>query len=594
MKIVALSVALLLTVVTSATAERARTPADATVFIRVSVKLQAEIIDGPGLHRRIDKELYRMSGSGFVISAYGHVLTNAHVIMPPALKDVAVVDPGVTLTGTVSVAGIAVCFPRESAAWNEVIAQPDSDQKCLDASVVAEDHALDLATLSVSASNLPYLGLGDSDMVVGGQAEEVFGFPLGAQLEIGKGTGNSDVVPSVTRTGGTVSALRMGCGTAATSGTCATAADSNSQRRFLQVSNAINPGNSGGPVVDRHGFVIGVVQSKIIDKDGAVEGLGFAIPINVVKDFLEERGLDTALPVRRMRLGPVQTLDVKRLRMALPDGFTDVAAFASRVEAESLPSSVSLRIDRVLSPWTVQRLDDELTGTPVFERASWGTHEGQASSRTGRMALRTGLAAGELANAAGVDAWMLYGLVDLGPEKLVARYVGPAEWLAFNESVFVNSIATLDGQRLAVPGAASIERLKWSPSTDAEGRSVLPIPVGWSVAADGPATCARLPRPSTAGSASPVDDFGLSLRAATWTERELTPAAAATLCGEAGSQPGASYTSQFEYLGARYVVEGVFVRSAPDRLVRMEVTAPDTRRAFGRALLAAWVKRIAP
>lgn len=300
------------------------------------------------------------------------------------------------------------------------------------------------------------------------------------------------------------------------------------------------------------------------------------------------------LPVRRVRLGPVQTLDVKRLRMALPDGFADVAAFASRVETEGLPSGVSLRIDRVLSPWPAQRLEDELIGTPVFERASWGTHEGQAPSRTRRMTLRTGLAAGELADAAGVDAWMLYGIVDLGPEKLVARYVGPAEALAFNESVFVNSIATLEGQRLPVPDAASIERLKWSPSTDAKGASVLPIPLGWSVAVEGPATCARLPRPSTAGSASSVDDFSVFMRAATWTERDFTPAAAAALCGEAGSQPGASYTSQFDYLGARYVVEGVFVRSAPDRLMRVEVTAPETRRAFARALLAAWVKRIAP
>lgn len=275
MKIAALSVALLLTFVASAAAERARTPADATVFIRVSIKLQAEINDGPGLHRRIDKELYRMSGSGVVISAYGHVLTNDHVITP-ALEDVTVVDSGVTLTGTLSVSGIAVCFPRESAAWDGVVAQPDADQtKCLDASVVAQDRALDLAVLSVSASNLSYLGLGDSDMVAGGQTEEVFGFPLGAQLEIGKDAGTSDVVPGITRTAGTVSALRMGCGTGATRGTCATATDRDSQRRFLQISNAINPGNSGGPVVDRHGFVIGVVQSKITDKNGAVEGLGF-------------------------------------------------------------------------------------------------------------------------------------------------------------------------------------------------------------------------------------------------------------------------------------------------------------------------------
>lgn len=535
-----------------------------------------------------------MSGSGFVISSYGHVLTNKHVITPE-LEEVVLVQSGAKLSGTLSVASIDVCFPRESAAWDDLVAQPDPNEtKCLDASVVARDDALDLAILSVSASNLPYLGFGDSDAVIAGQAEEAFGFPLGAMLEIGKDTASSDAVPGITRTEGSVSALRMGCGTAATSGTCVTAADRNSQRRYLQISNAINPGNSGGPVVDRHGFAIGVVQSKIVDKDRAVEGLGFAIPINVVKGFLEERGLDMALPVRRMRPGPLQILEPKRLRISLPDGLTDISPFASRVEIDARQTGVSLRIDRVLSPWTTQRLEEELIGSPAFEHGSWAAHESRAVSRTGLAPLRTGLASGELAAASGEDAWMLYGIVDVGQEKLVARYIGAAEWLAFNQSVLVDSLATLDGQRFPVPDVTSIERLRWSSSTDGEGRPALPIPMGWMVMADGPAACARLPRPSTVGSAVATDDFGVFLRAATWAEREIAPAAAAALCGQAGSQSGASYTSQVDYLGVRYVVDGVFVRSAPDRLLRMEVMAPAARGAFARALLDGWVKRIAP
>ena len=499
-------VLLLLTGAVPAAAERARTAADATVFIRVSVSLHAEVVGGPGLSRvDVEMELY---GSGFVISAYGHVLTNHHVVTPK-LEQFVFEQSGVKATGTLSVARIAVCFPREAAVWDDLVAQAGPDEtKCLDAFVVAQDETLDLAVLSVSASNLPYLGFGDSDAVVVGQAEDALGFPLGALLvEVGKA---ADVVPAITRTPGAISALRMGCGTGARRGPCVSAADRARERRFFQISNGVNAGNSGGPVVDRNGFAIGVVQTKIADVDGEpVEGIGFAIPINVVKEFLEDRGLDSALPVRRLRPGPLHVLDPKRLRLSLPDGLTDVAPLATHVETDPQQAGLSLRIDRVLSPWTTQRLEEELLGTSVFERGSWAAHESRVASRTGRAPLLAGRATGELTDAAGEDAWMLYGILDLGAEKLVARYIGSAEWLAFNESVLANSVASLDGQRFPVPDAASVERLEWLPATDANGQPALPIPIGWTIAADGPTACARLPRPATVGAASAADDFSV-------------------------------------------------------------------------------------
>ena len=62
--------------------------------------------------------------------------------------------------------------------------------------------------------------------------------------------------------------------------------DSGGNTAFLQTTATVNPGNSGGPMVDAEGFVLGVVRLKL--KDG--DGIGFAIPVNAVKDFLEGNG----------------------------------------------------------------------------------------------------------------------------------------------------------------------------------------------------------------------------------------------------------------------------------------------------------------
>src|SRR6185295_4370740 len=77
--------------------------------------------------------------------------------------------------------------------------------------------------------------------------------------------------------------------------------------RHLQLDVTINPGNSGGPVVNRDGYVIGVIRSKLVDANA----VGFAVPVNRVKDFLESHLLDPLLPSRRLRLGPEQIMETK-------------------------------------------------------------------------------------------------------------------------------------------------------------------------------------------------------------------------------------------------------------------------------------------
>ena len=94
-----------------------------------------------------------------------------------------------------------------------------------------------------SGSNQPYLALGDSDVVTAGQPVQALGIPYGRTLNIGRDTLDS-VVPEITTTVGTISALRT---------------NGSGERRVLQIDANINPGNSGGPVVNKDGFVVGVV-----------------------------------------------------------------------------------------------------------------------------------------------------------------------------------------------------------------------------------------------------------------------------------------------------------------------------------------------
>ena len=187
---------------------------------------------------------------------------------------------------------------------------------------------------------------------------------------------------------------------------------------------------------------------------------------------------------------------------------------------------------------------------------------------------------------------MDYAVLDLGSEKLVARYVGPAEWMAFNESVLHESLVSLQGQRLLVKELVPVEKLEWSTPPATNGLSVLPVPAGWTVQPGRPMPCPGLPQPSTVTSASPISDFTVVLRAAVWSAGDVAPDTAASACSSRrGALDGASYTSRSDWLGVSYVLEGAFARLGPRQVVQLEVLSTEQRTAFTRALLAAWVKK---
>ena len=544
----------------AAEAQRATAPADATVFIRLigSVHVEYEDINGKQI-ADVDR-IEIGSGSGFVVSPYGYVLTNEHVVRTS--EQFKVNNGPQRATFTLKVASVDVCFRPEAAAAHGM------SSPCFPASVTASDPAQDLALLYVSGSNFPYVALGDSDAIESGLAVDALGYPFGRDVEVGKVATVQDIVPDVSTTPGAISALRT---------------NDVGERRYLQISNSVNPGNSGGPIVTRDGFAVGVLRSRL----AKATGIGFAIPINDVKDFLESHGLDQLLPVRRLRLGALQNIEAKGIGLRLPEGLSDVSPFPSRVETDVRAAEIALRIDRVLSPWSPKQIEQTLIGTQTFEPLVMTRREERASQGSAVPSLLLG-GATSTAGDKNPEMRVEYGVLNLGAEKLVARYVGPAEWMAFNESVLRESLGSLQGSRFPPQELAPADKLTWSL---ADAQSSLPVPEGWTFEAGQPSACGGLPPPGTVTAASPARDSTIVLRAAVWSGVDVVPDRAAAACSSRrGSLGSASYTMTAEGLGVSYVIEGVFARAGL-RTIQLEVLSTDQRSAFARALLGAWLKK---
>lgn len=202
-----------------------------------------------------------VSGSGFVIGSNGsssYILTNYHVID--------------------GVSDIKVFF---------------SDGKSYDATLVGGEKENDIAVLKIDVGNLQTVTLGDSDQLNVGEDVYAIGNPLGEL--------------TYTLTDGIVSALDR---LITTSSQDANGNTVSTTLNVLQTNCAINPGNSGGPLFDSYGNVVGVVSAKMTESSSGVsaEGLGFAIPINDVKDIIEdliEHGYVTGKPYMGVQVSSV-------------------------------------------------------------------------------------------------------------------------------------------------------------------------------------------------------------------------------------------------------------------------------------------------
>ena len=547
--------------------ERAKNPGEAVVFIRLIGNVHAQI-EELGQTRTVDRDRLELgTGSGFLVSSDGYVLTNHHVVEP---SDIVLTEALRKATITLKPTRIEVCLSRE------MVEARGAPTPCLDASIVASDAAVDLAVLSVGGANLPYVAMGDSDVVTSGQSTQALGYPFGRLLLLEDNTSKQpQTVPELSTIAGTISAIRS---------------SPDAERRFLQIDGNLNPGNSGGPLVDKEGFVVGVIRARLTE----APSIGFAIPINQAKAFFELHGLDHLMPSRSLRLGALSNLDAKGLALRLPDGFGDSSPLRQHVEAAAGIGDLALRVDRILSPLSLKQIEQQLIGTASFERLS------QASSTESRMLSRASavpaLIGQETATAtdAGTEARMIYAIVDLGREKLVGRFVGSAEQVAFNESVLRASLISLEGRPLIAGGALSPPP-DWSIAMASDGQPLVPFPTGWILEPSAPTSCRGVAAVDTQGGATLPQDFTLVLRVGVWNASTIVPDQASAACSSRrGSLGASSYVLRADWMGVSYTIEGVFVRVGTQRMLQMEVLSTDATASFARALFADWVKRSSP
>jgi serine protease Do len=195
-------------------------------------------------------QVQRSGGSGVIVDAGGFVLTNAHVV-----------DGARTLRVTLA---------SPPAAPGASIVRPAGPS--YEAQVVGLDRETDLAVLRIEATGLHALPLADSDALRPGQVVLAFGSPLTLDSSVTMG-----VVSAVGR-----------------------------QRQpedpvvYIQTDAPLNPGSSGGPLVDTGGRLVGI-NTFILSQSGGSEGIGFAIPSNIVRSVFEQ--IRATGRVRRGTLG---------------------------------------------------------------------------------------------------------------------------------------------------------------------------------------------------------------------------------------------------------------------------------------------------
>lgn len=167
-------------------------------------------------------------GSGVILSAEGLVVSNYHVV--GQATDIRVVL---------------------------------SDRREFGAQVVLADESADLAILQLQgAGALPFLPLRNSDTVEVGELALAIGNPFGVGQTVSSG-----IISGLARSG-----VMPG---------------SNGRGYFIQTDAAINPGNSGGALIDVNGALIGV-NTSILTRSGGSNGIGFAIPANLVAEFMRQ------------------------------------------------------------------------------------------------------------------------------------------------------------------------------------------------------------------------------------------------------------------------------------------------------------------
>ena len=228
------------------------------------------------------------SGSGFVLTEDGYIVTNYHVVKDAHTVKVTMYD------GTE-----------------------------YDARYVGGDEDYDIAVIKVDASGLPAVTLGDSSKLNVGDRVLAIGNPLGEL--------------TFSMSGGMVSSVNRAINVDGT------------PFNMIQTDTSINPGNSGGPLLNSYGEVVGIVSAKYSSTSSqeTVEGLGFAIPINdvisMVKDIMTN-GYITNKPYLGVTPGTMNAQLAAQFRYDIDKG-----VFVYSVEEGSAADKAGLQMGDVIT-----------------------------------------------------------------------------------------------------------------------------------------------------------------------------------------------------------------------------------------------------
>lgn len=223
------------------------------------------------------------AGSGVILSKDGLIVTNHHVI-----------------------------------ANAEKITVRTADGNEYDAELIASDEPTDLAVLRIKADNLQPAVVGDSDSLLVGDSVLAIGNPLGSL--------------GGTVTEGILSALDRDITIEGQSMT------------LLQTSAAINPGNSGGGLFNDKGELIGIVNAKSTGSN--IEGLGFAIPVNIMKTVVKDL-VEKGKVSGRLTLG-IKYYEISSIQQALQHGQNTLGLLVNEVVPSSNAANAGIQKDDVI------------------------------------------------------------------------------------------------------------------------------------------------------------------------------------------------------------------------------------------------------
>lgn len=245
------------------------------------------------------------AGSGVIITQDGYIATNNHVI--------------------------------EDAS--KVTVRLTSGEE-YEAKLIGTDEQTDIAVLKINAENLTAVTFGDSDTLVVGDVAIAVGNPLG---QLG-GTVTNGIISALDRE------IEL----------------ENQTMRLLQTNAAINPGNSGGGLFNSQGELIGLVVAKSAGSN--VEGLGFAIPSNVVAEVVQSL-IDVGYVKGRPVLG-VSVVDVNSIQQAYQYGVSHLGVYIMDLTKGSKAEKSGLKVsDLILA------IDDTQISSATELKRALGEHQ---------------------------------------------------------------------------------------------------------------------------------------------------------------------------------------------------------------------------